>query len=63
MTNKTTKTPGAEEYEYAGFRYLMVPMLGSWTVVPVDGQHAAANKEKHKRSALEVFLTEKKDRK
>ena len=52
----------AETYDYTGFRYTMVPMNGTWSVVPHYGQHSAANKDRHKRAALEQFLSEK-DRK
>jgi len=60
MIDKLAGALDAEEYEYAGFRYTMVPMYGSWSVIPHDGQHPAANKDRHKRNALEMFLTERK---
>jgi len=63
MLDKLSTAMGAEEYEYAGFRYTMVPMFGAWSVIPHDDQHRAAHKDKHKRAALEQFLAEKKDHK
>lgn len=60
MIDKLAGALDAEEYEYAGFRYTVVPMYGTWSVIPHDDQHPAANKEKHKSAALEMFLNERK---
>lgn len=42
-------------YEYAGFRYNIVETGRSITATPCPGQHPAANKEKHRRAAVELY--------
>lgn len=43
-------------YEYAGFHYIIDGEPKHLTAIPVQGQHAAASKEKHRRAAIECFL-------
>lgn len=47
-----------EAYEYAGFRYIIeMDEIGKpIRARPIDGQHSAASKEKHRRMALECFV-------
>ena len=46
-------------YEYVGFRYVIDHGPNGWLVAtPEPGQHPAANKEKHRRNAVEQFLQE-----
>jgi hypothetical protein len=46
------------EYEYAGFRYTIDQREGDGQLraYPHEGQHPAANKEKHRRAAVECFI-------
>jgi hypothetical protein len=61
MLDKLATAMGTEYYEYAGFRYSMVPMpCGTWAVIPADDADRAAHKDKHKRAALKMFLEERK---
>lgn len=48
------------EYEYAGFRYTIDQREGDGNLhaYPHEGQHPAANKEKHRRAAVETFVQE-----
>ena len=45
-------------YEYAGFLYRIDGTLRHMTATPMPGQHPAANKEKHRRAAVEQFVQE-----
>jgi hypothetical protein len=47
-------------YEYAGFRYTIEQRKGDdWLkAYPLPGQHPAANKDKHRRAAVEMFKQE-----
>jgi hypothetical protein len=46
-------------HEYAGFRYFMEYENGlAVRATPCPGQHPAANKEKHRRAALETYQQE-----
>lgn len=48
------------EHEYAGFRYVIVHEDGEPVrAEPVEGQHPAAAKDKHRRAALETFVQER----
>jgi len=43
--------------EYVGFQYEIVEKSpGHWVAVPLPGQHPAANKEKHRRQALQDYF-------
>lgn len=48
------------EVEYAGFRYRVATNsdYGFYTATPLEGQHSAANKEKHRMAAIEKYLEE-----
>ena len=54
-----------EEYEYAGFRYIVyrnsigVPE----NMVPVEGQHPAAGRDKHRRAARECLIQDEAENK
>lgn len=43
-------------YEYAGFLYTIDGTLRRLTATPLPGQHPAANKERHRRAAVEQFV-------
>lgn len=44
-------------YEYAGFIYEMnQDDNGRWIARPLDGQHPAASKNKHRRAAVECWV-------
>ncbi len=45
-------------HEYAGFLYTIDGTPQRLTATPLPGQHRAANKEKHRRAAVETFLQE-----
>jgi hypothetical protein len=48
-------------YEYAGFDYILTlddDGRAAWAK-PVDGQHIAAGKDKHRRAAVEMYNQEK----
>jgi hypothetical protein len=48
-------------HEYAGFRYYVdVDAIGTVRMVPVEGQHWAASKDKHIRAARETYMAERK---
>lgn len=50
-----------KDWEYAGFMYrLTSPEPHRIIATPHEGQHPAANKEKHRRAAVETFLEEHK---
>ena len=55
-------------YEYAGFEYKVTEVEPEGAakayvfLSPVEGQHAAAAKDKHMRAALQCFLQEQKDK-
>lgn len=51
------------EYEYAGFRYIITAEYdqGRWIATPVEGQHKAAYKEKHRQAAISCFLDDSFD--
>lgn len=50
-----------KDWEYAGFMYrLTSPEPHRVIATPHEGQHPAANKEKHRRAAVETFLEEHK---
>lgn len=46
------------QYEYAGFEYQITKTSDrpDWQAVPLLGQHRAANKDKHRRAAIECYL-------
>jgi hypothetical protein len=49
----------ADVYEYAGFRYYVdVDAIGTVRVLPVEGQHWAASKDKHLRAARDAYVGE-----
>lgn len=45
-------------HEYIGFLYTIDGTLARLTATPLPNQHPAANKEKHRRAAIETFLQE-----
>lgn len=45
-----------EIYEYAGFNYYVIHVPGGIEMRPVEGQHPAAQKEKHRRAARDCYL-------
>lgn len=46
------------DYEYVGFRYVIeAPDNTHILATPLPGQHPAAAKDKHRRAAVECFLT------
>lgn len=46
----------AEDYEYAGFHYQIdQDERGGLWAVPLEGQHRAALKDKHRRAAIWEF--------
>ena len=46
------------KHEYAGFMYEINGTPSRLTATPEPGQHPAANKEKHRRAAVETVLEE-----
>ncbi len=50
------------KHEYDGFWYTIDGTLKQLTATPVEGQHPAANKEKHKAAAVEAFLQDHGER-
>lgn len=49
-------TPVEKDYEYAGFHYTIFKEHGYHTAAPHIGQHPAAGKAVHIRSAIECYL-------
>lgn len=48
-----------EDYEYIGFSYRICEKEPGWLVArPVDGQHPAANKQKHCMAAASLYEQE-----
>lgn len=46
-------------YEYAGFLYnIVIQEDGRLVADPIPGQHSAASKDKHRRAALEQYLSD-----
>ena len=45
-------------YEYAGFKYVIDYDQGRYIAIPIQGQHRAANKEKHRKAAIGCFIEE-----
>ena len=47
------------KYEYAGFRYIITETAMGAVATPEPGQHPAANKDKHRRAAVECWRQDK----
>lgn len=55
MTTDVQPTVLNADYEYAGFHYAIMELNGEISAVPLADQHYAANRDKHKRAAVECW--------